>query len=282
LDNEPRIYRMSVEVGTDILYAELIRHGAPGEGREMPETVVFCHGVGGNHASWFQQVPHFAPHFQVLTWDQRGFGNSSNQAGHASPAQAVEDLRTIVEKTGLGRRVHLVGQSMGGWAALGYALEFPGDVRSLVLSDSLGGMFTNTARAAFDAYLMARTAAAAIPPALGASAAIADDLVERDPALAFLYQEIASFSRQAPPDVLPRLLEAEVSIDTVAGLEIPMLFIVGDSDHIFPPRAVRDVVAHIRNARLTVIPGAGHSAYFERAQQFNTAVLEHVTGPGDD
>jgi 3-oxoadipate enol-lactonase len=275
LDNEPRIHRMSIDVGTEMLYAELIRHGAPGEGGDMPETVVFCHGVGGNHASWFQQVPHFAPHFPVLTWDQRGFGNSSNQAGHASPAQAVADLRAIVGETGLGR-VHLVGQSMGGWAALGYALEFPGDVMSLVLSDSLGGMFTDAARATFDAHLTARTAAAAIPPALGANAAIADDLVKRDPALAFLFQEIASFSRQVPSDVLSRLLEAEVSIDTVAGLEIPMLFILGEWDHIFPPRAVRDVVAQIPHAELTVIPGAGHSAYFECAQQFNTAVLTHV------
>ena len=39
-------------------------------------AMVFCHGLGGNHASWFQQVPAFASQYFVVTWDQRGFGRS--------------------------------------------------------------------------------------------------------------------------------------------------------------------------------------------------------------
>lgn len=276
MNREPCIHRMSIDVGTERLYAELIGHNSLSEASEMTETIVLCHGVGGNHASWFQQVPYFASHFRVLTWDQRGFGNSSNKAGLASPAQAVTDLRAIVEKANLGR-VHLVGQSMGGWAALGYALKFPGDVRSLVLSDSLGGMFTDSSRAALDAHVAARNSAASLPPVLGTNAAIADDFVKRRPALAFLFQQIASFSPAVPPDALSQLRRAEVSIDAVAALEIPMLFILGDCDHVFPPEAARDIVARIPQAELTLVAGAGHSAYFERPEQFNRALLEHLT-----
>lgn len=280
MDRIPHIHRLSIDVGTDILYAELISHHAVRETGARSETIALCHGVGGNHASWFQQVPYFARHFRVLTWDQRGFGNSTNHAGLASPAQAVADLRAIVEDASLGR-VHLVGQSMGGWAALGYALRFPSDVRSLVLSDSLGGMFTDASRVAFDAHIAAREVAAALPPALGTSAAMADDFVERERARAFLFQQIASLSPNVPRDALSRLRKTEVSIEAVAALEIPMLFILGDSDHIFPPAAVRDVVARIPQAELTLVAGAGHSAYFERPEQFNTAVLEHLLQRGD-
>jgi 3-oxoadipate enol-lactonase len=37
------------------------------------ETVTFLHGAGGNHVSWWQQVPHFRHKYRCLTLDHRGF-----------------------------------------------------------------------------------------------------------------------------------------------------------------------------------------------------------------
>lgn len=274
MDSGPHIHAMRIDAGADTLYAELISRDMPDPMDEAPETVVFCHGLGGNHASWFQQVPHFARTFRVLTWDQRGFGNSSDRAGLSSPAQAVADLRTILQQSGLGR-VHLVGQSMGGWAALGYAVAFPEDVASLVLSDSLGGLSTEASRASLDAYIQVRATSAALPPRLGIHPAFAADLTHRDPSRAFLFQQIASFSTPSP-DMLLRLRESEIGIDSVAGLDIPMHFVFGDADHVFPAEAAADVAAQIPGAHLTVLAHAGHSAYFERPSQFNAAVMRHL------
>jgi pimeloyl-ACP methyl ester carboxylesterase len=39
-------------------------------------TVLFLHGAGGNHLSWWQQVPVFAEEYRCVTVDQRGFGQS--------------------------------------------------------------------------------------------------------------------------------------------------------------------------------------------------------------
>ena len=76
--------------------------------------MVLSRGSGGNHAVWYQQVP--SQKYRVVTWDQRGFGRSTDVNKHAGPGPAVEDLKTLLDHLGI-TRAHLVGQSMGGWAA---------------------------------------------------------------------------------------------------------------------------------------------------------------------
>ena len=119
-----------VESGGERLYFECVGDGDP---------LVLCHGAGGNHAIWWQQVPVFADRHAVITWDHRGFGRSSDRARESGPTVAVQDLGAILDHLGI-ERMDLVGQSMGGWTALGFALARPERVRSLVLADTLGGI----------------------------------------------------------------------------------------------------------------------------------------------
>ena len=114
------------------------------------------HGAGGNHAIWFQQVPVFEREHRVITWDQRGFGNSTNRHGLANPHTATKDLLAILDHFEI-ERAHIVGQSMGGWAAMGLAVAHGDRVRSLVLADTLAGI-------AIDGWW---NAAASIPPRVG-------------------------------------------------------------------------------------------------------------------
>ena len=44
-------------------------------------AIVFCHGAGGNHLSWWQQVPVFAQRFRCITYDSRAFGLSRDAEG---------------------------------------------------------------------------------------------------------------------------------------------------------------------------------------------------------
>ena len=44
-------------------------------------TIVFAHGVGGNHLVWWQQVAHFSRNFRCITFDHRGFGQSAEVPG---------------------------------------------------------------------------------------------------------------------------------------------------------------------------------------------------------
>src|SRR3989442_6870209 len=51
-------------------------------------TILFLHGAGGNHLSWWQQVPVFAEEYRCVTMDQRGFGQSPDVAGGPGSAAA--------------------------------------------------------------------------------------------------------------------------------------------------------------------------------------------------
>ena len=44
-------------------------------------AILFAHGQGGNHLSWWRQVPYFARHYTCITFDHRAFGQSLDLDG---------------------------------------------------------------------------------------------------------------------------------------------------------------------------------------------------------
>src|SRR5215472_14311481 len=96
-------------------------------------ALVFAHGLGGNQLSWWQQVAHFAPRYTCVSFAHRGFAPSSPLPEGPDAADYRSDLEALVEHLGFDE-VRLVGQSMGGWTMLEYALAHPGKVAALVLS----------------------------------------------------------------------------------------------------------------------------------------------------
>src|SRR5664279_4596205 len=118
-------------------------------------TVVLTHGAGGTHASWFQQVPALsAAGYRVVTWDSRGFGNSTCRTGVVGADIAGGDLAAILDAVGV-EEVDLVGQSMGGWWVSAFTIAHPGRVRSLTLANTIGGLFTPDLHAHFRSLLKA-------------------------------------------------------------------------------------------------------------------------------
>src|SRR3712207_5706170 len=46
---------------------------------------IFCHGLGGNGASFVEEFPFYSQYFRVVTWDNRGLGRSSGAAKYNVP-----------------------------------------------------------------------------------------------------------------------------------------------------------------------------------------------------
>ena len=102
-------------------------------------TIVFLHGAGGNHLSWWQQVPVFAEEYRCVTLDQRGFGQSPDVAGGPGPAALASDALAVLDHLQIARAA-VIAQSMGGWAAVGAAVRAPERFWAIVLANTVGNL----------------------------------------------------------------------------------------------------------------------------------------------
>ena len=254
---------------------EQIYFEAVGQG----DAVVLCHGLGGNHAIWYQQVPALAERFRVITWDQRGFGRSTNVHEKNSPAAAAEDLKAILDHLDIDR-AHLIGQSLGGWAVTGFTLKYPDRVRSLVLADTIGGIYTPEASAHFDVYI--RESMTSPPPdqqPINRHPAVGEQLSIADPAKTFLYKQIGSVAPPAPKNAGLQLRQTSYPLDAVRKMNLPTLLVVGQNDPIFPPAVIRSVADELPGASVAEVPNTGHSPYFESPDVWNSIVIAFLSQP---
>jgi 3-oxoadipate enol-lactonase len=227
-------------------------------------AVVFAHGAGGNHLSWWQQVPVFARQHRCITFDHRGFGQSPDVPDGPGSQTFVEDLKHLLDHLKIDR-VSLVAQSMGGRTCLGFALAYPDRVQALVMADTTGG-FSDARMAQLRAEGEAALAGPNPPPRT-----YAKHFPQEQPAQAFLYEQIRALN--------PPRREAPVpgpTAEQVRALRTPTLLIVGEHDVITPPAVIKMFQSYMPHARLTEVAGSGHSVYFEKPQEFNRSLLEFL------
>lgn len=240
-------------------------------------ALLFAHGLGGNHLSWWQQVAHFAPAFTCVTFAHRGFAPSDPVAGGIDPADYAGDLAALIDHLKF-PGVRLVAQSMGGWTMLEYALAHPARVKALVLSSTSGTLDRRGSDPSggrdYDAWLkdaeakLADGAAQGIHPAMGARAA------KREPALHLLYRSIDEMAGALDKEKLRAGLR-RTATRTVAELNafrVPTLLIAGGEDVVFPPFLASAIAATLPCGEAEMIADAGHSPYFEQAARFNALV----------
>ncbi|MEX1038440.1 MAG: alpha/beta hydrolase [Acidimicrobiia bacterium] len=240
------------------------------------DVLVLGHGMGGSHAVWFQQVAHFATDYRVITWDQRGFGRSTRSTGDIGPGPSVGDLLHLLDRLDIDR-AHIVGQSMGGWSALGFAIDHPDRTLSLTLADTTAGLFTPEIRAVLET--IGRDIADGPTPGqlpLGRHPAIGDQLTEEDLAKSFLYSQMGSLTDPPSPMEIVPLLLATDHTDRAADLTAPTLFLVGENDPLFPPPLIERAAELVPDSRRIVVPDTGHSPYFERPELWNDLVARFL------
>jgi len=241
--------------GRSRLFYEDVGEGPP---------VILAHGVGGNHASWFNQVPRFSKARRVIVIDHRAFGKSED-IEEIGASGYVDDLERLMDELRVERAV-LVAQSMGGSTCAAYACRRPERVAGLVLADTLAGA---DLPAPHDAELAALNAAN--DGLSQAERVLGPKIRAEDPERTFLYLQIAGFnsvSRKTLKGRMPRYAPADL-----AGIGAPILFLAGEHDVLCPPRLMKIAHEQVPGSRFEVIAGAGHSAYFEDPPAFNRLVL---------
>jgi pimeloyl-ACP methyl ester carboxylesterase len=99
-------------------------------------TVILEAGGGASSLVWGRVQGELAPFARVCTYDRAGIGWSEPSHRPPTPANASEDLRQLLERAGLAGPYVLVGHSLGGLYAQGFAFRYPDLVAGLVLVDA--------------------------------------------------------------------------------------------------------------------------------------------------
>ena len=169
-----------------------------------------------------------------MAYDCRGFGRSTCTEEEFDGTRFGADAIALLDHLGIAS-ADFVCQSMGGWTGVQVALEHPERVRRLVLSDTIGGI---AVQSGIDSI---RTLGERVSDTRLASAAIAADFPERQPALAFLYAQISDFNRLPQGAVGGSLFDESVllPIDRAKTLSLPILVFAGTHDVLWPPYVLR-------------------------------------------
>lgn len=230
-------------------------------------TLLFLHGAGGNHLSWWQQVPVFAEEYRCVTMDQRGFGQSPDVPGGPGPAALATDTLALLDHLGIARAA-VVAQSMGGWAAVGAAVQAPERFWAIVLANTVGNL-SNTEISALRGKLAA--ASPPRPPVLW-QAALGETFRKAHPVPTFLYAQIAGLNAPLPADFRDQLGRLATPVERYAATQVPTMFLTSDEDGLIWPELSEKVHKHVPGSRFERVGAAGHSTYFERPDVFNREV----------
>ena len=248
-------------------------------------AIIFAHGIGSNHLTWWQQVAHFSDRYACVTFSHRGYPPGS-EIGVPDPKEFAGDLATLIEHLQL-PDVRLVAQSMGGWTCVEYMLSFPHKVRALVLASTCGTIHRPSVPLADPQRLTEwnrqATAVRADMQRRGISPPAGERMAREQPALHFLYRAIANASDAFDREELRKRILAMATRppDVLRGLAVPTLFITGEEDTTYPPFLSDALAPLMPNAKVEQVREAGHSVYFQRASVFNQLVDRFLGALGE-
>jgi pimeloyl-ACP methyl ester carboxylesterase len=242
-------------------------------------ALLCLHAVGHGARDFAELRRRLRERHRVLALDWPGHGGSGEDAVPASAVRYAELLAGFVDALGLGE-LALLGNSIGGAAALRFAAARPEAVRALALVDS-GGLdrVDRTARLvtrAMSAFFAAGARGAAWFP--GAFALYYSLVLPAAPARAQRERIVA-----AARELAPRLAEAwrsfgEPGADTrelAAGLRCPVLVCWAKRDRVLQLRRSLPAIRRIPRHRLELFPG-GHAPFLEAPDEFAAAALSFL------
>ena len=230
--------------------------------------VVFCHGRASTHMSWVHQVVALRDRYTCITYDLRGFGASSEAPDDPGLAAHGDDLKGLLDHLGV-EQTFLVGQSMGGFGVMQFALRYPERVLGLALTSTPAGVNDDTLVAR---EREAQAAAVDIPLP---ERVFRPRFIETQPEMLFIW-----LAQQATSPGYPRSFLAPLwygggpSADEVRRLGVPTLILAADHDRSVPVAAAQRLQQLIPNARLKVAEECGHCIYWERPDFYNQALLD--------
>ncbi len=160
------------------------------DGGDGDRAIVFAHGAGGNHMSWWQQVPHFSRRYRCITIDHRGFGQSLDHSGETMRAYR-RDLEELLDHLGIASTA-IVAQSMGGFTGMTFAGTHPERVWALVMANTFLGVGDEDLVARARKHWEGLSQIDPAGPAAEQTTMVGQRFKDEHPEGVFLYQQVRS------------------------------------------------------------------------------------------
>jgi 4,5:9,10-diseco-3-hydroxy-5,9,17-trioxoandrosta-1(10),2-diene-4-oate hydrolase len=272
MQNQP-----SIPVGhyADVGNGQTIHYHDMGDG----DPVIFLHGAGGGasgYSNFKGNYPEFAgAGFRTIVPDMPGYGLSSKpDIAQYDLDFFVAGIKGLVDALGLGK-VTLLGNSLGGAVALGYALAYPDEVSRLILMAPGGVEDLDTYLAMpgianmFEIYKSGRTGVDAMRAVMRMQlfdpALLTDEIInERAPIAATQTQAARSIIKV--PNMTGRLAELKCTVFGFWGM----------NDQFNPASGAAKLMEHCPQARLILVNRCGHWVQVEHQEMFNRMCLDFL------
>ena len=253
------------------LFSKTYGEGAP---------LLILHGLLGSGGNWHTLSRNvFAKHFKVFAVDLRNHGRSPHTERFDYPAM-VTDLELFVGKHALGQ-VDVIGHSLGGKAAMYFALENPTLVNRLVIVDIAPRSYEASHQIYLDA--LASVDLPGVQSRADVEAKLAET-VSSAPIRQFLMKNLAydsesgRYSWMVNLDAVRREYDnINASIGNTWTFEGPTLFVRGENSNYIADEDMEQIRHLFPAARLETIPNAGHWIHADNPKDFSQVVLDFLT-----
>lgn len=112
-------------------------------GRKDAEPLVLLHGFGGDKDNWAMYAPEIVGKYRLIAPDLPGFGENSRDISQSyDMATQAARVRDFLDAMGI-EKCHIGGNSMGGFVALRFALDYPERLITMTLFNNAGVVGAN-------------------------------------------------------------------------------------------------------------------------------------------
>jgi alpha-beta hydrolase superfamily lysophospholipase len=244
---------------------------------EPRDVIVIAHGYAEHGGRYGNLVERLVPQgYALYAIDHRGHGQSGGKRALVDRMDwVIEDFHKFVAEVRArhgGQKIKLLGHSMGGNVAFGYALRWPDDLSGLILSGPLIG------GSAPAAQRLAVKLLSAIAPPLG-TVDLPPGAVSRDPQVVDDYlNDILVTIGKVPARTAHELFAPLPGyLKRAPEMKVPVLIQHGEADALVPLAGARPTIDAIGASDKTVItyPGLFHEIYNEPEKEHVIGDLSH-------
>lgn len=236
--------------------------------------LVMIMGYGSTRNLWEKEtIEKLAEDFRVITFDNRGIGETEKGSRPFSIRQFADDTFGLIQALGI-EKANILGWSMGSLIAQELALAYPGSIRKLVLySTCCDGQMFPPDRKVIE-RLQDRSGTPEERGMRWIESLFPEEWIEMNAERIreIFWRPMGDISGESLAGQAESIFMWPGTEDRLDGLPASTLFLTGDQDILTPHQNSDYMASTVTGARLEIVRGTGHGLMFQDPQTFISLV----------